>query len=441
MDIAATVIGCGSDGGVESNIPRGDDPSPGNGLSQTNIPESLISAFDSSQTLQAMQRGVDVNSILLDDTFSCYSDNAVGYSTPDISVSVSGTSFSSDQGNGTIDNDESVYVRMTDYGQEFTPEIDDIDYTCYQQGASLEYALHKFRLNTPESGDYDCIDNYSTERQAISLNAALTYETSTGGGIYLYSGITVYDSSRIEFVSGPLDGAYGTYEEDPDSGNQWFSIDDATNFGSANASSYVCSRESTPKPFKQYGIHAAQPVAAPNVALSGLYHVNDFNEYSTDADQYYNNDYLNFRADGYVRLDSPSIYGDSCDRTKPNGLNYCEGYNVTDNTLTVYDTTGEVMTSHDIEFGSNGALASFDAETPSRITPTTRTHIDGVFNNVFLSQSPGCLYLGYCSSTYQSNYYRFSSDGRFVWVSTGDAITDYEEIISRPDAFESFGRR
>jgi len=307
---------------------------------------------------------------------------------------------------------------MSDYGQEFTTEIDDIHYRCYQQGASLEYALHKFRLNTPEPGDYYCIDNYSTESQAIRLNTANTYATSTGGGKYLYSGITVYDSSRIEFVSGPLNGAYGTYEKDPDSGNQRFSIDDATNFGSANASSHVCSREGTPKPFKQYGIHAAQPVAAPNVALSGLYHVNDFNEYATDSEQYYNNDYLYFRADGYVRLDNPSVYGDSCDRTKPNGLNYCASYNVTDSTLTIYDTAGEVMTSHDIEFGSSGSLASFDAETPSRITPTTRTHIDGMYRNVYLEQSPGCSYGGYCSTTYQANYYRFGSGLRRNYLKT-----------------------
>jgi len=148
---------------------------------------------------------------------------------------VTGTSFTSNQGNGTIDYSPDIgfqflggpfngrsnmYLFMTDYGQEFTPKIDDIGYRCYQDGASLEHALQQFLLNTPEPGDYSCIDNYSTERQSITLNPANTYVTSTGRGIYLYSGITVYDSSSIEFVSGPLMGANGTYEEDPDSGNQ-----------------------------------------------------------------------------------------------------------------------------------------------------------------------------------------------------------------------------
>jgi len=84
--LAATVIGCDSSGGPGSNIPRGDDSSSGNGLSQTNIPASLTSAFDSSQTLRAIQRGVDVNSTLLDDNFSCYSDNAVGWARASVAI-------------------------------------------------------------------------------------------------------------------------------------------------------------------------------------------------------------------------------------------------------------------------------------------------------------------------------------------------------------------
>ena len=412
------------------------DAGGASGLSGINVPTEYISNFDSSATVEAIRAGLSPGLQLIDTTFSCYNVDTVDYSQPYTTFTVSGTTYTSTQGNGLIDYDprygdftldggafdgeDFVYLSFDQWGQEFDIEVGNNEYTCFQHGSSLERGFHRFLLNTPELTEYTCRHVTSNDEQIVRFSAGGQYATARGTGRYVYRDIIDSSSSKIDFIGGPLDDETVTYREDPSTGRQEFRISETQAFGIAVGASstltYVCGRLRTPRPYKQYGIAAATPVAAPSVPLSGLYYVQDILTSSTDSHLWA--DYYHFRSDGYVNRRTPSVIGDDCDRTRPNGLNYCMSYTVEGDRLKVTSHRGGTFESPKINLGPNNSIVTINSAYTEAITPSPSTHINGIWlNNRYTSN--GCIVLDNCTYSYSETVYRMNTDGQFLRVRSG----------------------
>jgi len=369
-------VGCDNSGGSYDPYSSSSHGDPGGANSlygvETVSPD-LISTHDNTVTVSAVRSGLDVWKFLIDTSFSCYNHDALDYSEPYVTLTVSGTNFYSTRGNGTIDydqsygdfaliggpfaSDQSGYVIFNSYGQWFDIRTGSNQYSCFQHGAALEWGFHRFLLNTPALGDFTCTDVDSADQRILRLSPGGKYESTDGGGFYSYRGIIHSTYSEIDFSGGPLDGKSIFYSESPKTGEQYFRIRDTETFGIAIASStsvsYVCTRFVQPRPFKKYGYFASNLPPAPTVPLNGLYFGSDI---KSGDDAHYWADYYHFRPDGFMRLDHPSVGGDDCGRTRPNGLNYCNAYTVEDNYLNITYPSGR-KTGFSIEFNASGAIA------------------------------------------------------------------------------------
>jgi len=451
--LTATLMGCDLSGGTYD--PAFDDTGnvSGHGLGSHHVPLEHISDIDSSVTVQAVQSGLDVHRRLINTSFSCYDHDTINYSQPYVTFTVNGDTFVSDRGNGRINYDHEfldfsliggpfnadseVSIDFTDHGQEFYIDIGNSTYDCHQHGANIARAFHQYLLNTPETGDYSCRHEYSTDVRAVRLSPGGTYETAQGSGRYSYSDIIRYPGSEITFSGGALAGVSSEYNEDPDSGLQSFSIYGSDSFGAIASSSrsYFCTRVGTPRPHKRYGQYAATPVAQPSVALNGLYYYQDFR--TSGNTNYFYADYMHFRPDGYVRLQHSTEYGDDCGRTKPNGLNYCYRYDVVNGELHIYRDGDIRILSKSIVLGSGGTISKIGDEFVERVSPSSSVHISGVWENVWFNQTDGCTnFLTACYFSYYADYYRLYADGRFISLSTSDATSTIDELIAQPNAYD-----
>jgi len=412
--VIASLAACDAAGG--SYDPAVDDvygdPVAGvNGLGAISVPADVISSQDGSVTVEAVRSGLDVTNYLIDTSFSCYSRNAIDYSQPSVTLTVGGTNFASTLGNGTIDYDqgyldfalvggpfdadEATYVYFDEYGQRFTIEIDGRDHYCFQHGASIERAFHRFLLNTPEIGDYSCRHVDSSDQQTISLAAGGVYYTAQGSGNYTYRNIINTLGTEIEFSGGPLNGVEVDYEENALTGQQDFRISETQTFGIAVGSStsvtYVCNRFRTPRPFKQYGYAAASVPPSPSVPLSGFYFAADIETGETS--------------------NYPNSIGDDCNRTKPNGLNYCDTYTIIEDKLSITRANGRTKT-YPIRFNGTGQLTSIAGEYLYPITPSASSYVEGEWDNLYYSQT-GCGVTGSCSYSFSTRTYALGLNGRF----------------------------
>jgi len=433
----ATVIACDAAGG--SYDPSVDNAyvdeayvgtaNNANDLYGKSVPENVISSQDGSATVQAVRDGLDVTNFLINTSFSCYERNAIDYSQPFVTLTVSGTNFSSSLGNGTIDydqsyqdfafvggpfdSDEATYIYFDEYGQLFVIEINGRDHHCFQHGASLERAFHRFLLNTPEIGDYNCRHVDSSDQQTITLAEGGVYYTAQGAGNYVYRNIVNTLGTELEFSGGPLSGVEVDYEENALTGQQEFRISATQNFGIAAGSStsltYVCSRFRTPRPYKQYGYATASLAPSPSISLDGFYFAADI-EYGGDTSYFYA-DYYNFRADGFMRRNHPNSIGDDCNRTQPNGLNYCDTYTIIDDRLSVTLPNG-ITRSYPIRFNNAGQISSISGESVDLITPFSSAYVEGAWDNLYYSQS-GCGVTGSCTYSYSVRTYALGLNGRF----------------------------
>jgi len=423
----------------------GDDPSSTVSLSGISVPEAVMSTQDGAATVAAVRSGLNVSDYLIDTSFSCYDHDAIDYSQPFVTLTVAGTQFTSTLGNGRIDydpeygdftlvggpfeSDEYAYISFDDHGQEFDIDVGSREYACFQHGASIEEGFHRFLLNTPELGDYTCRHVDSADQQIIRLSPGGIYETAQGSGRYTYGDIIDSQGSDIEFSGGPLDGMDVNYYEDALTGQQDFRISETETFGIAVGAStsltYVCNRFRQPRPYKQYGYAASTLPPSPSIALSGFYYAADI---QTGDQSYFRADYYHFRADGFIRRDHPNSIGDDCDRTKPNGLNYCDAYTVADGRLEITRSSGSTK-SYSIEINSAGQIDSISGEGVSLITPSATPYVEGVWRNLSYSQS-GCYGTGYCSYSYSERTYGMGANGRFNRAYSGHHGSPVETSVS-----------
>ena len=446
------LIGCGSSDSSSSSTPstvseQSDATLAVNdaatNLSSVDVPEAYISYQDGSATVAAVRSGVDVDTHLIDTTFSCYDEDATDIATPYLSFTVTGSTFVSTLGNGTInyepergdfilsgggfDNEDNVYLRFDSYGQSFTADAEDADVVCFQAGASQERAVHQFLLNTPELGDYTCTEVETNEQHTLRFSEGGQYQTSAGAGLYDLSELVDSSSSQIDFRQGPLDGEDVSYREDPDTGRQEFRFSNTEVFGLAAGSSssltFVCARVREPRPYTQYGFAAATAVSTPNTTLNGPYFYNDI--VTSTNHSYLYAGYYNFRSDGFLRREYPGAIPDDCNRTAPNGLNYCDSYLVDGGELYVYEPNGRQIDVDSIQVDGSGTVTSISGDATEPVTASDASYIEGTFYNNEFRQS-GCTGVGFCSSSYNERTYIFALDGRFVYFTSGQNISSAE---------------
>lgn len=448
----AILSGCDTSSSASGTVVNAAFNGSTNSLSGVNVPAEYISSYDGSATVAAARGGVPLDAQLINTTFSCFDSESVDYSQPYTTFTVSGASYVSSQGSGVIDydpeygdltlnggafdGDDSVYVSFDEWGQEFDVEVGNREFTCFQHGSSLERGYHRFLLNTPEHADYTCQHVTSNDQQIIRLSPGGVYATAVGAGRYVYKDIVDSRSSKIDFIDGPLENETVTYQEDPTTGRQEFRISETESFGIAIGASstltYVCGRFRTPRPYKQYGFATATQVPPPSVPMSGLYYVQDIVTSSTDSHLWA--DYYHFRSDGYVNRRTPSLIGDDCDRTQPNGLNYCMSYTVEGNQLIVTDHQGGIYETPSISLAQNGVVLSIDNTETEAVTPSPSTHISGIWlNNRYTSN--GCIIIGNCSYSYSETVYRLDADGRFLRVRSTQGGSTFDLGLGSTSAF------
>ena len=428
-----------------SNTPALNDPSNTGdiGLASVAVPEAYISYEDGSATLAAVRNGVDVKTRLIDTSFSCYDDDASDYLAPYLSFTVTANRFVSTFGQGTIDyepkrgdfilngggfeDDEYTYLHFDSFGQRFSIDTGEADVACFQHGASLERALHRFLLNTPEVGDYMCTEVQTNEQHALRFSEGGRYQTAEGAGIYVVSDFIDSSRSQIDFIQGPLDGEDVSYRENPNTGRQEFRFSNTRVFGlgagSSSSLTFVCARNREPRPFKQYGFAAATAASPPNVALNGMYYTEDVQLGVNHS--YLHAKYYNFRSDGFMRRDYPGIIPDDCNRTAPNGLNYCDSYDVNAGDLFVFEPTGKQRKMGAIQITSNGTVTKISDDGMELVTGTDSPYIEGTWLNNEYRQI-GCVGLGFCSSSYTERTYVFATDGRFAYYRSGQNTSSAE---------------
>jgi len=448
--VLAGCSGGGSSGGeAMGDGPAGDDP-VASALGPIEVPEALISTTDSSATVAGVSSGINPDDRLFTDTFICFDESATTTIAPDLIMNVSGTSYVTVEGSGTITfnddrdiqfvggplDDEAAYVNFDEYGQKFQVDYGRLELECFQKGSSVERATHQFKLNTPELTSFDCRDVQSSDSETLSFSFGGGYSTSAGSGTYTIGDRIDRRSSRLEFIDGPLDSQGAWYSEDPDTGRQSFRLSEVRGIGIAVGASstltYVCGRNRAPRPFKQYGSAPAIPVATPSVGLSGFYYAADI------STSYLRADFYHFGPDGFVKRDAPGVVGDDCTRTAPNGLNYCESYQVAGDQLIIRDSTGlaERERTMSLVRSANGQITAIDGVGAEPVVAVSPLVLDDVWSNNSYSSS-GCFGGGFCSYSYTERVLRFSATGRFIKQNSGQSGSDLTTALGSTSAFST----
>jgi len=436
------VLGCDAAGGRYD--PANDVVSINSTLGPAGeVPEALISNLDTSDTLAAIQRGVDPTRTLIDTDFACYDSRIINYNEPTFSMNVVGNRFSVGGVSGAIttldgsDEDFSlaggpfsagvpIDVWFNRHGQSFIAETTQGVAHCFQYGASVERAFHRFLLNTPEEGTFDCANRGEGADVQITLFNNGSYSAAGGFGQFRYSNIIAYGQATIDFTDGPLNGDRVLYFEDANTGQQRFRILESETFGFAVGSStevtFDCMRLRTPRPYKLYGLNAASLPALPHTPLAGMYLVEDRDGGRNAIIAYAR--YYDFTPDGYTAFNTPSPYGRDCSRTAPNGLNFCGHYTYDGHTLQRFTNFGKSISSGSAQTDSSGDLQKMYGDSAERIQALASQPLDGDWENVYF-RSSGCddPVSGYCSYTERRRSYTFNSNGEFRYSYVADGYT------------------
>ena len=446
--ILSSVIACGGGSGGSSNIGNT------NPLGNVNTPvdPALVSQTDSSQILQAVSAGLNLETTVISARFYCFDELQTNVDNPILTLDVNDLSVIATDSNGQfsltirpdelrgdvsfIDNNSIVMeatLKLTDYGQVI--DLFSSKYTlegCYQEGAALEAALHRFSLNTPDSGIYDCSGNQA----AIELLERNAYRVGEQTGQYKLDTVTFGNYANMEFLSGPVQGATAKYTENASTGLQ------VMQFEQSAESSLVCSRLDTPKPFKIYGPSNAPAPLAPSVALQGTYFMDT--SVATADSRIDSADYVEFRPSGYLRRGIPVLNGNRCDLTSPNGLPFCEQYQFDGRTLSVLKPWGETV-RFETTSSNNGTLQFFDGAAVELLAPVNQADILGSWEsqNAYISSIAGCV-VGTCQTSIIERSFTFDANGQFRTSYKGESTNSFNSgfvatYSESSDGFESFG--
>lgn len=169
----------------------------------------------------------------------------------------------------------------------------------------------------------------------------------------------------------------------------------------------------------------------PSIALSGRYYVADIQV--SVSSSYLEADLYHFRSDGFVAREPEGRIGHDCDRTAPNGLNYCDSYDVQGDRLIINRPAGGAPIEFDIVLSPDNRLLELDGTTAELVT-SNPVSLDGVWsNNSYFSS--GCFGIGFCSFSYSERVLRLSNDGRFIKQSSSQSGSDLTTAIGSTSAF------
>jgi hypothetical protein len=442
--------GCGgSDGdGITDYNTNGDDTfESASNTNELEIEERHISYEDTRPTLDAVAAGVNPNTTLIDDSFYCHNWNSTNFSTAEMLIFVSGNSYSTDVGSGTIqalegDDDSDIEFRggpldgiavdvlFDNHGQTFNLSLEDRSVTCFQSGANEVAAQLKFKLSTVNAGNYTCrdIDTGKDATLVISDNGYYSLGNSQGSWV---ESIQIDDwTTTVVFSQGALGGAELSYREYEDSGLSKFEYVTTYTDGlfdngqSQGPSTLNCWHVDGPVAIPVYGAQQAPQPTPPAVAISGRYvrsvYVGDV------VEDYHNADHFWFDANGYVYLGETPGIGLDCSRTRPNGLSFCDTYQFDGSTLTFFSPLGEEIKSYSavIENGQLVEIGGFSA-VPAR--PATAADLTGIWSNLTWWNF-GCGLYGYCDNGYIDRAFAFNDTARFIYTADGISTLGVNEM-------------
>lgn len=401
---------------------------------------ALVSATDSTPTVNAIARGLNPETSLISSRFFCYDEEQPSIDQPD-TLTINGNSGVGTDGVNTfeftlvpgpeigqvafVDSESEQFVlniEFTDYGQVLSAAESSATLEgCYQEGAAHENALNRFNLNTPEPGVYSCATVDANNAISIELLANNAYRVGAQSGSYETTPVINGDFSEITFTTGVLQGVESDYFEDPQTGRQVMQFQNSNTevfvTGAATSSSSTaaeCERQSTPKPFKLYGSASAPSAIAPEVPLSGAYFIDT--SFLTGTTRGDGANYIDFRSSGYTYVGLPLPGGTNCSLTRPNGLPLCEQYQFDGTRLSIVQPWGTVLPVP-ISTSANGTLQTLDdfALEPLAAVDTSSVIGTWVSQEVDSFGIASCA-VGVCSSSITDRVFHFRSDGHFLFT-------------------------
>ncbi len=419
----------------------GEDPPP------PPLPKArALPPITSPSYAEVIAAGVNPEETFIQDEFHCYNARGTDYSSSSLVVQFSAPGqYLSSYGGGTYTLSTDTYspeitwlsgpfkeadgeLDFSNFGQSFSlgsVTLGDASYSfgCYQQGSSERAALTTFRLKTPQAGTYTCRDAETGEAQALELASGGQYSVGGASGTYSVSGMTSdYNSSQIDWLTGPFAEQSSSYTEEPDNGFRSFDLSLSSGKGypgfvySSSELSLSCESLGEPVSFETYGEGAAPPAPPTEKALDGLFYRYDFvsqGTFSTSEPHFYR-----FFPNGYVFDGAPE--GDpadiDCTRTKPNGAPFCDTYAVSNGLIRIGNADPE-------PFSLDGAVPVISGEALTPVAANTVTRLDGLFWANAGSSFGFCGPFSMCSSSYSEWNYDFKPDNTFSYASSSQSLS------------------
>ena len=414
---------------------------------------------------QIIAQGINPEEQFIQDEFHCYEEReGSDYDTVDMVVQIlAGGQYRSSYGNGryTIDFEEDdiiwqsgplaeavSWIRFYDYGQEFPLRRVKLagerhNFNCYQQGASEQYALTKFRLKDPQKGIYNCSNAEGGELGKLELSSN-SYSINEQSGVYqvdLRSDDN--DRSRINWISGPFKEQRSFYEEEVGTGYRELSLSISDTSVVANAFTggvfagglssleAVCLSFGEAINFPKYGREFAPPPPEKAGGLSGFFfaHDPDFKFMGNGSSDYA---FYTFFPNGYVYTEEPEAEPNKvdCNRTKPNGAPLCEVYIIHSNTITI-------GIDEPISFAKQRSLLIIDEKELSPVPVGTNSLSGRFWANA--GETVGvCGPYSYCSSWYEEKIFTFTTEGRFLDESKSQSLSSLDSALGSSHA-SSYG--
>jgi len=435
--LASILIACDTGGSValpteDGNTVVGISNNPASG-EMSFVENKHISAADSRTIVEAVANGLNPYSQLINDEFYCHYWDDSAFSDADETLTINGGNYSIASGSGRIEeliNDDNrdvmfregplhniaIDVFFGNFGQSFTLTIAGRPAHCYQRGAADEFSKIRFTAASVKAGEYNCRNVDTGQDVSFQINANGTYSLGPTEGTWKNdSGVIKSRYPDVTFNGGALGGLTLGYHEENDTGYRWFdwAVSNADglfdNGQSVGPSQLNCWSFGTAWAFPVYGSRTADLPATSTLPLAGRY-VREI-EISNTSNEKQEAEHFWFDARGYAyRGPTPSV-GLDCNRTQPNGLNFCDSYTFDGATIRFYSPIGNETASFSAT-SNNEILTLLGSRPTIPAKPLTAAELDGQWEN-FLWWNYGCVG-GLCDNGYRKRTYAFNGAGRFI---------------------------
>jgi hypothetical protein len=208
----------------------------------------------------------------------------------------------------------------------------EINFGCYQRGASDQVAQLNFKRRDPQPGTYTCIEKDGLGQNAGTLEILPNRQYRFAGTQGKYYANILEDTqlpySQLEFEGGELEGTTMTYEE---------SEDGFRKIGSLGRGVRVqCTGKGAARPNPKFGPGKA-PASGGNGKLQGrYYHIARTTIQGISGEEY---QYRFFQKNGYVytgdAAETEGLAETDCTKIYPSGFPVCEPYNQNGNKLQI----------------------------------------------------------------------------------------------------------